>query len=142
MIYRETNHQSLIETMQPYLHETVGFEPVSWLANPLNICLTNGEGDFSLFERELPHVVTGHYFFKSRGRQAVRIAREMLAEAFLGAYEIELIRGLTPLQKLGARWMNKQLGFKSYGVVQTLVGPCELVMLTKQEWFAGQEESN
>lgn len=111
-----------------------GFIPEEWLANDDNVALTNEHGDVSLFEREMPGVVTGHYFFHSRGRDAITAAEQMLREAFTGDYDIKLIRGLTPLKTLGARWLSRQLGFSSYGVVETTVGCCELVILTKQEW--------
>lgn len=118
----------------PYRDETVGFNPQKWLESPQNVALTNNNGDIALFERELPGIVTGHYFFHSRGKEALKAAKQMLEEAFTGDYDIKVIRGLTPLDKLGALWMNKKLGFKSYGKVETLAGPCELVILTKKEW--------
>lgn len=118
----------------PYKDELHGFDPKNWLSNARNVALTNDNGDIALFERELPGIVTGHYFFHSRGREALNAAVEMLKEAFTGDFDIELIRGLTPTDNLGALWMNKKLGFKSYGKVETLAGPCELVILTKKEW--------
>lgn len=131
---RTTDLELVKDATDPYRDGMHGFYPEEWLSNDENVALTNSRGDISLFERELPGVVTGHYFFHSRGHHAVRAAKEMLEEIFTGDYDVKLIRGLTPLEKLGARWMNKQLGFTSYGVVQTKVGPCELVILTKQEW--------
>lgn len=111
-----------------------GFYPDEWLANKDNVALTNEYGDVSLFERELPGVVTGHYFFHSRGLVALSVAKQMLEEIFTGDYDVKLIRGITPLDKLGARWLSKRLGFTSYGVIETTVGHAELVILTKQEW--------
>lgn len=117
-----------------YGKEILGFHPEEWLANEENIALTNEYGDCFLFERELPGVVTGHYFFFSRGRGAVNAAKDMLEELFTGPYDVKVVRGLSPLERLGARWLNRQLGATSYGVVNTIIGPCELVILTKQEW--------
>lgn len=107
-----------------------------WLSNPINVALTNDNGDVAMFERQYrqPNTVCGHYFFHSRGKQARQAAQELLAEAFTGPYGIEIIVGLTPVTHKGALWMNKQLGFKSHGQIDTEVGPCEFVMLTKQEW--------
>lgn len=122
------------EAVELYAKDILGFYPDEWLANEENVALTNDNGDIFLFERELPGVVTAHYFFYSRGRKAVNAGKEMLKELFTGPYDVQLIRGLTPLEHLGARWMNKQLGATSYGVVHTILGPCELVILTKQEW--------
>ena len=124
---------ALTETMAPYL-PIDGFDPEEWLADHRNIALEIN-GDFALFEYADKGVYTGHYFFKSRGKRAVERGRDLLHEAFMGGHGIKAIRGLSPLEKLGARWLNRQLGFKSYGVIQTSVGPCELVILTKQEYL-------
>lgn len=110
------------------------FDPIDWVSNPANIALGNGQ-DMALFEHETPRVVTGHYFFQSRGRQALEQGRLFLDEVFSPCYNVEVIRGLTPLQHLGARWMNRQLGFTSHGVVQSTIGPHELVILTRKEYF-------
>lgn len=120
--------------MDPYSHETLGFEATEWVSNLDNVALTDCEGSFALFERSLPWLVTGHYFFVKRGRGAERLARECLKEIFMGGYGVEVIRGLTPLDKLGALWMNKRLGFTQHDLVETVAGPCALVILTKQEW--------
>jgi hypothetical protein len=126
----------------PYKDEIVGFEPDKWLDNPANVALTNEDGDVSLFERQLglPGTVCGHYFFHSRGKKARETAVAMLKQAFTGPYNITTIIGLTPLDNLGALWMNKQLGFKSYGQVDTETGMCEFVVLTKHEWENDQNE--
>ena len=137
VIERTFDHDAVEHAMKSYVDKIVGFHPHVWLTDESNVALTDGR-NYSLFERELPHVVTGHYFFLDRGKEAISIAKEMLREAFNGDYNIDIIRGLTPLENLGARWMSKHIGFTSYGVVQTMLGPCELVILTKKEW----EEQN
>jgi len=139
MISRTFDIDVVKAATDPYKEGLYGFNPEDWIEGTENIALVNEDKDVALFEREIPGIVTGHYFFVSRGRAAVRVAKEMLKEAFTKDYDIKVIRGLTPLQKLGARWMNKQLGFKSYGVVNTIAGPCELVILTKEEWEAANE---
>lgn len=116
--------------------EVQGLDPIPWLENLNNICLKEYD-NLSLFEFESPGVYSGHYFFNSaRGRSAKDLAEKMLEEMFSGIYaDVRIIKGLTPTRKAGARWMNKQLGFKSYGVIETCVEPCELVILTKEEWL-------
>lgn len=132
-IVRERNLEALLDTMNPYL-PIVGLDPAEWLLSELNVALTDGKGNYGLFERSGNGLVSGHYFMKTRGRDALRTAKVILHEAFTGPYDIQVIRGFTPLEKLGARWMNKQLGFTGYGVITTNVGPMELVILTKKEW--------
>lgn len=136
MITRSYDVSALTETMQPYL-PILGFEPEDWLGNPLNVALTDGQGNYSLFERESRGLVSGHYFMVARGKDALKLSKEMLHEIFTGPYDVEAIKGLTPLDHRGALWMNKQLGFKSYGVFETPPGLCELVILTKKEFLNG-----
>jgi len=138
-ITRTKNLSTLESATDPYKAGLMHFSLDDWINTDFNIALANEDGDVALFEYYLPGVVTGHYFFKARARQAVKVAKEMLEELFTGDYDVKVIRGLTPLEKLGARWMNKQLKFNSYGVVQTEAGPCELVILTKEEWSNNNE---
>lgn len=112
--------------------ETV-FDPISWVSDHRHVALQNSSDDLALFERELPNVVTGHYYFKSRGKDALKAGRAFLDEIFNPCYNVEVIRGLTPLTNLGARWMSRQIGFKSHGVVKVLDKPFELFILSKKE---------
>jgi hypothetical protein len=118
-----------------YADEIEGFSPEEWLANEKNIALINDNDDVALFEHQadLFDTVCGHYFFFSRGKDAIKAAQEFLKEAFTQTY-IETITGLTPLDNKGALWMNRRLGFKEHGDVTTVVGPCRFVMLTKAQW--------
>jgi RimJ/RimL family protein N-acetyltransferase len=121
-----------------YAEEIVDFDPDEWLDDPKNIALININDDVALFENQaLSHkAVCGHYFFFSRGKEAVKAAQAFLKEIF--SYDIETIVGITPTDNKGALWMNRRLGFKEYGKMDTHVGPCRLVVLTKKEW----EQSN
>jgi hypothetical protein len=104
-----------------------------WIANPNHIALES-DGNFGVFEYEYPGVYTGHYFFASaRGRTALQLSKAMLAIVF-DEHKAKLIRGMTPTHHKGALWMNRQLGFKSHGVVETIAGPHELVMLTDTDF--------
>jgi hypothetical protein len=132
-VKRSRDVEEVLATVGQYWKD-LDFDPAEWLANDLHVALINGNDDVVLLERLRPKVVIGHYFFHSRGRLAVDVGKEMLHEIFTGPYDVEVVEGLTPLHKLGARWMNKQLHFKSYGVVQTSTGPHEVVILTKEEW--------
>lgn len=112
------------------------YDAIKWLSDPRNIALTNDNGDLVLFEYEKPGVVTGHYYLQSRGKEAIKGCRIFLDEAFFSCYNIEVIRGLTPLTNLGARWMCRKLGFTNYGVIKTNTCPFELFILTKKEYAA------
>lgn len=138
MIKRTFDLDLLLKEMEPYL-PLVGFDPPLWLGNVDNLAFTDGDHNLALFERDGRGVVFGHYFFnKARGKEALALCREVLKEVFEGDYDVQVIKGLTPITHLGARWMNKKLGFKSYGVLDTVTGHCEIVILTKPEWEAQQ----
>jgi hypothetical protein len=120
--------------------EVTGFEPVSWLSDLNNVALTNENNDIALFQREGLNPISGygHYFFWSRGKEALKAAKEFLKEFFTGPYNIEIIMGLTPVTHKGALWMNSQLGFKKLGIVPSHVGDLQVVRLTKEEWSKNQ----
>lgn len=105
-----------------------------WLAAPENVALVCKEnGSVALFEYFAPAVYTGHYFFTHacRGKAAKELANIMLVEAFGFA---NVIRGLVPLQNLASRWMTRQLGFTSYGAITANEGPCELFIMTREQF--------
>lgn len=121
----------LTEAIEPYEY-LLGFDPVSWLATEGNLAITDGE-NWALFDKQPDGVYTGHYFFVVRGKAARQLGKEMLAFFFENT-DVQALRGMTPLENLGARWMSRQLGFKGYGVIETMRGPCELFILTRREW--------
>ncbi len=123
--------QEVIDFLHPDGIETNAKE---WLAKPTNIALTNEIGDLALFEIGFNNVYTGHYYFKSRGRKAIVAARAFLDEIFNTCYNIDVILGLTPITNLPARWLTRQVGFKSHGVVQGPKRHYEMFIITKREF--------
>lgn len=133
MIKQTHNVEALLQTLEPHMHELEGFSAEAWLEQTPNICLTDENGNFALFEYNEPKKYTGHYFFVDRGKKALNLAKEFL-EFFFNNYDVEVIRGMTPLESLGARWLSRQIGFKSYGVIFPINRPCELFILTRKEY--------
>lgn len=127
--------EKIKRAMSLYDDEIVGFHPEEWVSNPMNIALINEHGDVGLFEHQamLKNTVCAHYFFFSRGKQAVKVAQDFLVELFSTTY-VKTILGLTPEAHKGALWMNRRLGCKEYGTVDTVIGPCRFVILTKEQW--------
>jgi hypothetical protein len=119
-----------------YADQIVGLNVEEWLGNPKNIALINGNDDVALFEHQhfLTDTVCGHYFFFSRGKEALKAGRLFLREIFSGRYYVQTIVGITPEDHKGALWMNKQLGFKDNGSLETMIGPCRFVSLTREQW--------
>lgn len=130
---RTFNIDKVIEATSQYADSIEDFYPEEWLENIDNIALINENDDVMLFQYIKDGTYFGHYFLFSRGREAVRAASEFIQELF-AEYPVNRIVGLTPITNLGARWMNKRINFKSQGVMDTIAGPCELVVQTKEEW--------
>ena len=127
---RSFDASELQKAVEPFL-PLEGFHPVEWLAREENIALTDGEGSFALFEFVKPGIYYGHYFFKKKGEEAVRLSQEFLSEIFETA---KIVVGLTPVDNKAARWMSRHIGFKSQGIVDTDMGPHEMFMMTKEEY--------
>jgi hypothetical protein len=111
----------------PAIRPTIGGEGeldcTKLLSDERNICLLAENGG-ALFAWHGPGVFEGHSFFRARGREALRLGARMLDAIF--ASHAEMIWGLTPEENRAARWFNRQLGFRSLGMMRTPDGLCEL----------------
>lgn len=108
------------------------FDVGRWLSDSRNIALSDG-GDVNLFEYKSAGTYEGHFFYRSRGKAAVKTAERMLEEIF-SFPQVDVIVGLTPTDKTGAIRLTRHLGFKSYGLVDHPRGRCELFVLTRSEY--------
>lgn len=128
---RQTSDGELVALMT-LDHQYLGFEPYEWTANDKNIALTNGK-DLNLFQYQADGVYIGHFFYVSRGRQAIQVANEALWAMFIKPH-VQVIIGMTPVGQRGARWLSRHLGFKSYGLIDTVPGECELFIMSRKEY--------
>ncbi len=114
-------------------------DPIEWLSDPINIVLENEYGDLALFEYGLPghKIYSGHYFFKSRGRQAIQSAHNFLDELFNSCYNISILIGFIPIERKAARWLTRQVGFKSQGIEEIRGKDYEFFLITKKEFSNG-----
>jgi len=111
------------------------FNYAEWLEDRRNIMLTEGD-NVGLATHEYPGVYTVHWFFTTRGRGAINLARDMLNEVFKNT-DAKTIRGLTPVNLKAARWLAKQVGLTSHGVMQFADGKeCEVMFITKEEFYS------
>lgn len=110
------------------------FDVNDWL-DPLNgnIMLVDGD-NIGLATKEYPGVYTVHWFYKVRGREAIRLARKMLDHMFT-KYGALAVRGVTKTDMKAARWASRQVGMRSYGFVQFKDGEHELFCMTKEEFY-------
>lgn len=136
MPIHRTHDAALIRAaVEPKAREN--FDPVKWLDETDNVAFVQEtDRSIGLFEWEYPGLYTGHYFFQpeTRGKAAKALAQEMLSEIFLN-YGAKVVRGLTPHTNQAARWMTRQIGFQSYGGVDTEYGPMELFIITLDRFF-------
>lgn len=130
MIVRSHDLEELVDAVTPYSKLLLGFNPEEWLATDWNIMLSDGKGNVTLWDKNPDGVYTAHIFFVIKGRAAKKLALEMIGKFWEITGE-QVVRGMTPLENRAARWMARQLGFKSYGAYKTIFGPCELFILTK-----------
>lgn len=119
MIERTKDITAIARALEQVKDDLKG-EPIEpWVAAENNIALINDFGDVSLFEyRGKPGVYCGHYFFFSRGKDAVKAAKEMLDYVFAN-HDVRIIIGFTPSDKKGAVWLSRHLGFEDQG--ETLI---------------------
>lgn len=103
------------------------FDPKEWLDNRDNIALYES-GHLAMFEYEYSGVYTGHVFSGGFdfGPRALRF--------LFDTEPVEAIRGVVPEWHRPSRLYVRKLGFKSYGVIETVEGPHELFILTKEEF--------
>lgn len=133
MIYQTSDPDVLDKAVGPYPEMLKGYVATEWLETKGNIALTDDAGNVGLLVYNLPGIYCGHYFFSSRGKEAIKRVSEMISYAFT-EQPVRMIIGVTPEDNLRARWMNRKMGFTSGGVIETLHGNCEVVSLTREEF--------
>jgi hypothetical protein len=105
-----------------------------WVGDINNFMLVEGD-NVGLATYEYPGVYTVHWFFTARGREALKLAKRMLAVLFESS-DARVVRGLTPVDLKAARWLAKQVGLTSHGVLTFADGKqCELMFVTKEEFY-------
>jgi hypothetical protein len=114
---------------------TEGMDWEAWLGDTRNVMFTIDNGDVGLATFEYPGLYNVHWFFNNtKGRAAINLAEEMLNELFT-VHGAEAIRGFTPVEVKTARFLAKYVGLTSYGFVDTENGLCELMIMTKDEFY-------
>lgn len=131
MIKRSTDPEAVANAIRYYIEPNFSVE--DWCSQEENVALTDGKGNFCLFEYDEAGRYYGHYFHKVRGKEARDLTKEIISYFFLN-YPAEAIQGLTPIELRAARWMARQVGLKSFGIINTENGPAELFILTRLQW--------
>ncbi len=103
-----------------------------WWGCPGSIMLVSGD-DVGLATCEYPGMYNCHLYFKSRGREAIRLGQEMLNHLF-DNYDAKAVGGLIKVQFKAARWAARQMGWTSLGIVSFPNGDDELFYGTKENF--------
>ena len=107
------------------------FDADEWFSKPNNYALIEGN-NISFGEYKSEGLYWVHFCFDTaRGREAIDLTKRML-EAFYKAVPVVTSIGLIEVHNLKARWLIRQVGFKSLGDVTTENGICEMFYWTKE----------
>ncbi len=109
-----------------------GFDPSAWMANPVNVALTDGRS-VGLFGRQGNGTYDTHWLFVARGREALDLATDMMAAMF-DCWGASALKGLIPADRRASRWFTRKLGCRSLGMIETVKGPAELFMLARDDF--------
>lgn len=107
-----------------------GFDPAAWLSDRRNVALAEGDS-IALFERTRGALYEAHWLFAARGSAALAIGR-LATDSMFDMYGACAIWGKTPAHCRAARWFNRKLGCRSFGMIETLRGPHELFILEQR----------
>lgn len=111
-----------------------GLSGAAWLAREGNVPVVMDE-DVALFDDEGDSIYQVHFLFVSRGKAAVASARESFRQMF-ETYGADLIFGLVPDFRRDVKMLARLAGGKYAGMRETVEGPCELFVLSKEMWSA------
>lgn len=111
-----------------------GISGADWLASKGNIPIELSNGDIALFDDEGDGVYEGHYFFTSRGKEAVASARDILRLMFT-QHDARVIFGMVPAGRREVGFITRRIGFKFIGPRHTPEGWCDLFVLPRTRYF-------
>ncbi len=112
-----------------------GFDPDAWLANTNNKMYIQGR-DVGLATYEYEGLYNVHWYFEdAKGREAIKLARKMLNELFQDT-DTKIVRGLTPERIKAARWLARQVGCTSQGIMEMADGPHEIFTMTRDQFYS------
>ncbi len=111
-----------------------GLDGETWLSTPGNVAiLLPVKDDITLFDYEGDGIYEVHFLFQSRGKEALRSAREAITRIF-DEHGASMIFGMAPECRPDVRLFARWLGMKSRGLRYTVHGFCELFILPKYRW--------
>lgn len=107
-------------------YEVSGFDAEKLVFFTSNILLQEDD-NFALFEYYDNGIYWGHYFFSSaRGKDAVRLAAEMLKALKVHDPTTEAVYGCVPSDNKKAIWITRKLGFEYLYTMNTGLGAMQI----------------
>lgn len=101
------------------------FDVEDWFADENNYALIEGQ-NIAFGEYKSPGVYWVHFCFdEARGREAIELTKQMFAE-FCHRCPVKIAIGLIVVDNKKAKWLIRQVGFKSLGEIETKNGLCEM----------------
>jgi hypothetical protein len=96
----------------------------AFLSDTNNICLVSGEGG-AIFVWRGPGIYEAHVFFEQRGREVLKLSREMLA-IMRKEHGARLFWAAVPVHSRHVIMFTRLMGWKSQGFADQPQGRCEL----------------
>jgi len=108
----------------------------TWYELPDCLMLISDE-DVGLATYDYPGVYSVHWYYNSRGRDAIELGKKMCTKLFTD-HGAQTLRGIIKKHMKASRWATRQVGFKSQGFVLDKNGEeCEVLCATKDEFLKG-----
>lgn len=102
-----------------------------WWSDPRHMMFVES-GNVGLATFEYPGLYNVHWYFKDRGRKAIDTAKRMIENLFVN-YDAKAVRGVIRTDLKASRWACRQVGLKSYGIIDGN----ELFHVTKEDFLKG-----
>ena len=107
-----------------------GLKGIDWVNTPGNVALFHGD-DLALFDYTAPGRYEGHFFFVSRGKEAVEVAK-ILTQRMFDEFDALLIIGYVPVINPKARVIARMAGYHYAGLKQTVHGPVYVYLIAPE----------
>lgn len=119
---------------------TLAPDNATWLNVPGNL-MYRLDDDVGLATYDYPGLFAVHWFFKSKGKAALKTAVAMLDDLFTN-YGAKAVRGVIHMDNKPSRRLAKYIGFERISVEEFLDGPNELILLPREVFNQFKEKIN
>lgn len=123
-MHRVTDHVECTAITDKHL-DYFTFDAVDWFSKPENFAYREGD-NIAFGEYKSPGVYWVHFCFDTaRGREAINLTKRMFKRLSRDC-PLKIGIGLIGVNNKKAKWLIRQVGFKSLGEIDTANGLCEM----------------